>query len=156
MKLEIGKAAPSFTLPSQDGKEVSLADFKGKHVVLYFYPKDMTPGCTTEACDFRDRYESFGELNAVIIGVSPDPIDSHQKFMEKHDLPFMLLADESHEVAEAYDVWKLKNNFGKEYYGIERSTFIIDQEGILRKEYRKVKVEGHVEDALTYIRDNLA
>jgi thioredoxin-dependent peroxiredoxin len=156
MKLEIGKAAPSFTLPSQDGKEVSLADFKGKHVVLYFYPKDMTPGCTTEACDFRDHYEGFGELNAVIIGVSPDPIDSHQKFMEKHDLPFMLLADESHEVAEAYDVWKLKNNFGKEYFGIERSTFIIDQEGILRKEYRKVKVEGHVEDALTYIRDNLA
>ncbi|GIO27842.1 thioredoxin-dependent thiol peroxidase [Ornithinibacillus bavariensis] len=156
MHLEIGKTAPTFTLPSSDGKEVGLADFKGKHVVLYFYPKDMTPGCTTEACDFRDHHESFGELNAVIIGVSPDPIDSHQKFMDKHDLPFLLLADESHEVAEAYGVWKLKQNFGKEYYGIERSTFIIDKNGILQKEYRKVKVEGHVQEALEYIRENLS
>ncbi|HAM80380.1 thioredoxin-dependent thiol peroxidase [Ornithinibacillus bavariensis] len=156
MHLEIGKTAPTFTLPSSDGKEVGLADFKGKHVVLYFYPKDMTPGCTTEACDFRDHHVSFGELNAVIIGVSPDPIDSHQKFMDKHDLPFLLLADESHEVAEAYGVWKLKQNFGKEYYGIERSTFIIDKNGILQKEYRKVKVEGHVQEALDYIRENLS
>lgn len=156
MSTEIGKAAPTFTLPNHDGDKVSLEDFKGKHVVLYFYPKDMTPGCTTEACDFRDHYESFGELDAVIVGVSPDPADSHQKFMQKHDLPFILLADESHQVAEDYDVWKLKKNFGKEYYGIERSTFIIDKEGILRKEYRKVKVDGHVEDALNYIKENLA
>ncbi|MEN2768301.1 thioredoxin-dependent thiol peroxidase [Ornithinibacillus xuwenensis] len=156
MSLEIGKVAPTFTLPNQDGKEVNLADFKGKHVVLYFYPKDMTPGCTTEACDFRDKHESFGELDAVIVGISPDPIEDHQKFIDKHDLPFLLLADESHQVAEEYGVWKLKKNFGKEYYGIERSTFIIDKEGILRKEYRKVKVEGHVEDALTYIKENLS
>jgi thioredoxin-dependent peroxiredoxin len=156
MTLEIGKAAPSFTLLNQDGKEVSLEDFKGKHVVLYFYPKDMTPGCTTEACDFRDNHESFAELDAVIVGVSPDPADSHQKFIGKHDLPFLLLADEEHKVAEAYDVWKLKKNFGKEYMGIERSTFIIDKEGKLQKEYRKVKVDGHVEDALNFIKENLS
>ncbi|SER05452.1 peroxiredoxin Q/BCP [Virgibacillus subterraneus] len=154
MSVEIGKQAPDFSLPSQDGKEVSLSDFKGKHVVLYFYPKDMTPGCTTEACDFRDAQESFSELDAVIIGVSPDPVERHQKFIDKHDLPFLLLADEDHKVAEDYDVWKLKKNFGKEYYGIERSTFIIDKEGNLQQEYRKVKVEGHVEKALEFIREN--
>ncbi|WP_042142122.1 thioredoxin-dependent thiol peroxidase [Paucisalibacillus sp. EB02] len=156
MTLEIGKPAPSFTLPNQDGREVSLEDFKGRHVVLYFYPKDMTPGCTTEACDFRDNHESFGELDAVIVGVSPDPIEDHQKFINKHELPFLLLADESHEVAEAYGVWKLKKNFGKEYMGIERSTFIIDKEGNLQHVYRKVKVDGHVEDALNFIKENLA
>jgi len=156
MTLDIGKAAPTFTLPNQDGKDVSLEDLKGKHVVLFFYPKDMTPGCTTEACDFRDNHESFAELDAVIVGVSPDPVESHQKFINKHDLPFILLADEEHKVAEAYDVWKLKKNFGKEYMGIERSTFIIDQDGILQKEFRKVKVDGHVEDALNFIKDNLA
>ncbi|SDR09031.1 thioredoxin-dependent thiol peroxidase [Virgibacillus salinus] len=154
MSVEIGKQAADFSLPSQDGKEVSLSDFKGKHVVLYFYPKDMTPGCTTEACDFRDAQESFSELDAVIIGVSPDPVERHQKFIDKHDLPFLLLADEDHKVAEDYDVWKLKKNFGKEYYGIERSTFIIDKEGNLQQEYRKVKVEGHVEKALEFIREN--
>lgn len=154
MTVETGKMAPAFTLQNQDGTNVSLADFTGKHVVLYFYPKDMTPGCTTEACDFRDKNESFQDLNAVIIGVSPDPIDRHQKFIDKHDLPFLLLADENHEVAEDYGVWKLKKNFGKEYYGIERSTFIIDKDGILQKEYRRVSVKGHVEDALTFIRGN--
>ncbi|MBP1948099.1 thioredoxin-dependent thiol peroxidase [Virgibacillus litoralis] len=154
MSVEIGKQAPDFTLPNQDGKKVSLSDFKGKYVVLYFYPKDMTPGCTTEACDFRDAQESFSELDAVIIGVSPDPVEQHQKFIDKHDLPFLLLADEEHKVAEDYDVWKLKKNFGKESYGIERSTFIIDKEGNLQKEYRKVKVEGHVEKALEFIREN--
>ncbi|MFS0674650.1 thioredoxin-dependent thiol peroxidase [Ornithinibacillus sp. 179-J 7C1 HS] len=156
MTLELGKPAPSFTLPNQEGKEVSLEDLKGKHVVLYFYPKDMTPGCTTEACDFRDNHESFAELNAVIVGVSPDPVKSHQKFIDKHDLPFLLLADEEHKVADAYDVWKLKKNFGREYYGVERSTFIIDKEGNLQKEYRKVRVDGHVKDALNFIRENLA
>ncbi|WP_156291686.1 thioredoxin-dependent thiol peroxidase [Oceanobacillus salinisoli] len=155
MSVEVGKQVEDFTLPNQDGEKVSLSNFRGKHVVLYFYPKDMTPGCTTEACDFRDNHESFGELDAVIIGVSPDPADRHQKFIDKHDLPFLLLADEEHQVAEQFDVWKLKKNFGKEYYGIERSTFIIDKEGVLQKEYRKVKVEGHVEEALGFIRENL-
>ncbi|MYL59438.1 thioredoxin-dependent thiol peroxidase [Virgibacillus halodenitrificans] len=154
MAVEVGKQVKDFTLPDQQGNEVRLSDFKGKNVVLYFYPKDMTPGCTTEACDFRDAHESFRELDAVIIGVSPDPIERHQKFIDKHDLPFLLLADENHELAEEFDVWKLKKNFGKEYYGIERSTFILDKEGNLIKEYRKVRVKGHVEEALEYLRAN--
>ncbi|MDY0407566.1 thioredoxin-dependent thiol peroxidase [Virgibacillus soli] len=154
MSIEIGKQAPNFTLESQTGERVSLSDFKGKNVVLYFYPKDMTPGCTTQACDFRDSHESFHDVNAVIIGISPDPIARHQKFIDKYDLPFSLLADENHEVAEAYGVWKLKKMFGKEYYGIERSTFIIDKESKVQKEYRKVRVKGHVEEALTYIKEN--
>lgn len=156
MSVEVGKAAPDFTLKDQVGKEVSLSDFHGKHVVLYFYPKDMTPGCTTQACDFRDKQERFRELDAVIVGVSPDPVERHQKFIAKHELPFTLLADETHEVAEKYGVWKLKKNFGKEYYGIERSTFIIDKQGIVQKEYRKVRVNDHVEDALTFVRENLS
>ena len=155
MAVEVGKIVEDFTLPDQTGEKVSLSDFRGKHIVLYFYPKDMTPGCTTEACDFRDRHESFAELNTVIIGVSPDPAERHQKFIDKYGLPFLLLADEDHEVAEKFGVWKLKKNFGKEYYGIERSTFIIDKDGVLQKEFRKVRVKGHVEEALAYVRDNL-
>ncbi|SEQ48049.1 thioredoxin-dependent thiol peroxidase [Piscibacillus halophilus] len=156
MTVELGKQAPDFTLPASNGENVSLSDFKGKNVVLYFYPKDMTPGCTTEACDFRDNHQSFEELDAIILGVSPDPVDRHEKFIDKHDLPFLLLADEDHKVAEDYDVWKLKKNFGKEYYGIERSTFIIDKDGQLVKEWRKVRVKDHVEEALNYIKENLS
>src|SRR5690554_2521392 len=144
MAIEIGQEIPDFSLKGNGGKDVRLSDFRGKIVVLYFYPKDMTPGCTTEACDFRDNHESFGQLDAVILGVSPDPVDRHHKFIEKHDLPFVLLSDEDHQVAEEYDVWKLKKNFGKEYYGIERSTFIIDKEGNLEKAFEKVRVKGHV------------
>ncbi|OLO28234.1 thioredoxin-dependent thiol peroxidase [Alkalihalophilus pseudofirmus] len=155
MTVEIGQTAPQFELPANNGEMVSLNDFQGKNVVLYFYPKDMTPGCTTQACDFRDHHESFSDVDAVIIGVSPDPIERHTKFIDKHGLPFLLLADEKHEVAEAYDVWKLKKNFGKEYMGIERSTFVIDKEGKVVKEWRKVRVKGHVEEALSYIRENL-
>lgn len=154
MSIEVGSQAPDFTLKNQDDKEVSLSDFRGKHIVLYFYPKDMTPGCTTQACDFRDQYEKFSELDTVIIGISPDPIERHQKFIDKHDLPFQLLADEDHEVAELYGVWKLKKMFGKEFYGIERSTFIIDPDGILQKEYRKVRVKGHVEEVLADVKEN--
>jgi thioredoxin-dependent peroxiredoxin len=156
MAVEIGNKAPQFELLANNGGQVKLSDYEGKNVVLYFYPKDTTPGCTTEACDFRDQYEDFAELDAVILGVSPDPVDRHKKFIDKHGLPFLLLADENHKVAEAYDVWKLKKNFGKEYMGIERSTFIIDKDGNLAKEWRKVKVKGHVEEALQYIKDNLS
>ncbi|MEC1719716.1 thioredoxin-dependent thiol peroxidase [Schinkia azotoformans] len=157
MAVEIGTKAPDFELPASNGEMVKLSDFLGdRHVVLYFYPKDMTPGCTTEACDFRDKHESFAELNAVILGVSPDPMNRHDKFIEKYDLPFLLLADEENKVAEAYDVWKLKKNFGKEYMGIERSTFVIAKDGQLVKEWRKVKVKGHVDEALQFIKDNLA
>lgn len=153
MTVHIDEKAPDFHLTDQNGHIVSLADFVGKNVVLYFYPKDMTPGCTTEACDFRDHHEQFSKLNAVIIGVSPDPVERHVKFIEKHGLPFVLLADESHEAAELYDVWQLKKNFGKEYMGIERSTFLINKEGILVKEWRKVKVKDHVENALEFVRN---
>ncbi|RXT06979.1 thioredoxin-dependent thiol peroxidase [Ammoniphilus sp. CFH 90114] len=152
--MEVKQWAPDFTLPGSNGKDVTLSDFKGKNVVLYFYPKDMTPGCTTEACDFRDDYASFQALNTVVIGISPDPITQHQKFIAKHDLNFILLADESHEVAEKYGVWKLKKNYGKEYMGIERSTFLIDQEGRIAKVYPKVKVKGHVQEVLAFIKEN--
>lgn len=156
MSVEIGTKAPDFELSASNGENVKLSDFHGKNVVLYFYPKDMTPGCTTEACDFRDKHEGFAELDAVIVGVSPDPLNRHEKFIEKYDLPFLLLADEEHKAAESYDVWKLKKNYGREYMGIERSTFIIDKEGNLVKEWRKVKVKGHVEEALQYIKENLS
>lgn len=156
MSLQVGQLAPDFTLPASNGEMVSLSDFRGQHVVLYFYPKDMTPGCTTEACDFRDHYEKFAESNTVILGVSTDSVERHQKFIEKYHLPFLLLSDEEHKVAEMYGVWKLKKNFGKEYMGIERSTFVIDRDGRLVKEWRGVKVKGHVEEALEYILKNLA
>ncbi|CAI7724801.1 MULTISPECIES: thioredoxin-dependent thiol peroxidase [Bacillus] len=148
MTIEVGQQVPDIELLGDNGEKVKLSDFKGKHIVLYFYPKDMTPGCTTEACDFRDRHQSFAELDAVIIGVSPDGQDKHQKFKEKHDLPFLLLVDDEQKLSEAFDVWKLKKNFGKEYMGIERSTFLINKEGKLVKEWRKVKVKDHVEEAL--------
>lgn len=154
MAIETGMAAPDFVLPANNGETVKLSDYRGKNVILYFYPKDMTPGCTTEACDFRDQHEKFQELNAVILGVSPDPVDRHVKFVEKYGLPFLLLADTEHEAAEAYGVWQLKKNFGKEYMGIERTTFVIDKEGKIVKEWRKVKVKGHVEEALEFIRDH--
>ena len=155
MTVELGKQAPDFELLANNGETVKLSSLRGSNVVLYFYPKDMTPGCTTEACDFRDQSALFKELNAVILGISPDPVERHQKFVEKYGLPFLLLADTEHRVAEEFDVWKLKKNFGKEYMGIERSTFIIDKNGSLVKEWRKVQVKGHVENALAYIKENL-
>lgn len=145
--------APSFALVNAEGKTIQLSDFKGKKIVLYFYPKDMTPGCTTEACDFRDKHKNFSDLNAVIFGVSPDSEKSHTKFIEKHGLPFELLVDSDHVVAEAYGVWVLKKMYGKEYMGIERSTFLIDEEGIVVKEWRKVKVKNHIEEVLSSIRE---
>lgn len=151
---EAGMLAPDFTLTANNGETVTLSDFRGKDVIVYFYPKDMTPGCTTEACDFRDHYEDFQQLDVVILGISPDQVDRHVKFVEKHGLPFLLLADPDHKTAEAYGVWKLKKNYGREYMGIERSTFIVDKEGKIAKEWRKVRVKGHVEEALQYIRDN--
>ncbi|MFB3165031.1 thioredoxin-dependent thiol peroxidase [Neobacillus sp. 179-J 1A1 HS] len=156
MTVDVGKQAPDFELLASNGEKVKLSDFKGKNVVLYFYPKDMTPGCTTQACDFRDYHGDFSQLDCVIIGVSPDPIEKHEKFIDKYNLPFLLLFDENTRVSELYEVWKLKKNFGKEYMGIERSTFVIDKEGKIVKEWRKVKVKGHVEEALQYVKENLA
>lgn len=149
-----GMHAPNFTLKNERGNDVSLRDFAGeKYVLLYFYPKDATPSCTTEACDFRDAHESFRDLNAVILGVSPDGEKAHTKFIEKHGLPFSLLIDEDHEVSKAYGVWLLKKMYGKEFMGIERSTFLIDPTGTVIKEWRKVKVKGHVEETLETLRE---
>lgn len=148
-KVAVGQPVPDFALPASNGKDVSLRDFRGKKVVLYFYPKDMTPGCTTESCDFRDFNGQFAEHNAEVIGISPDDVASHEKFIAKHQLPFLLLADTEQAVCKLFDVWKEKNMFGKTFMGVERSTFLIDEEGKLAKEWRKVKVDGHVQEVLT-------
>lgn len=150
-ELLVNQKAPDFTLLNEKGEPVSLSDFKGKKVILYFYPKDMTPGCTTEACEFRNHYESFSDLNAVILGVSGDSVSRHKQFIEKYNLPFSLLVDEDHEVCQKYGVWVMKKNFGKEYMGIERSTFLIDEEGTVIKEWRKVRVKNHIEDVLNVL-----
>jgi peroxiredoxin Q/BCP len=152
--VEVGQAVLDFTLPASNGKEVSLSDYKGKKVVIYFYPKDMTPGCTTESCEFRDFHGDYKKLNTEVIGISPDDLKSHDQFIKKHDLPFLLLADEEQKVCELFDVWKLKKNFGKEYMGVERSTFLIDEEGKLAKEWRSVKVDGHVKEVLESVKSN--
>ncbi|MGX4587678.1 thioredoxin-dependent thiol peroxidase [Paenibacillus chitinolyticus] len=154
MSINTGQQAPDFELPANNGQQVKLSDFKGKKVVLYFYPKDMTPACTTQACDFRDKHPEFESLNAVILGVSTDSLKRHEKFIDKYSLPFLLLADEDHAVSETYGVWKEKSMYGKTFMGIERSTFLIDEEGILVKEWRKVKVKGHIEEALTYLKEH--
>lgn len=148
----LNQQAPNFTLENEKGQQVSLSDYKGKNVVLYFYPKDMTPGCTTEACDFRDAYEDFSSLNAVILGVSMDDANKHTKFIEKYGLPFSLLVDADHAVAEKYGVWVLKKMYGREYMGIERSTFLINEEGIVVAEWRKVKVKNHIEAVLSQLK----
>jgi peroxiredoxin Q/BCP len=140
-----GGPAPDFTLPSDQGGVVTLAGLRGKKVVLYFYPKDDTPGCTIQACDFRDAAPSFEGVDAVVLGVSADSIASHRKFREKFDLNFPLLADEGHEVAEAYGVWKEKSMYGRKFMGIERSTFLIDEDGNVERVWRKVSPKGHTE-----------
>ncbi len=143
-----GNKAPDFKLKTTSGETVTLEDFKGRPVVLYFYPKDMTPGCTQEACDFRDSISRLKKKKAVILGVSPDSVEMHQKFTKKYDLNFSLLADEGAKVAQAYGVWKEKNMYGRKYMGIVRTTFLIDAEGKIKKIYPKVKVDGHVEEVL--------
>ncbi|WP_155593470.1 thioredoxin-dependent thiol peroxidase [Lysinibacillus cavernae] len=156
MTLLEGQNAPDFSLINEKGEMVHLTDFKGRNVILYFYPKDMTPGCTTEACDFRDKFEDFSHLNAVVLGVSPDDVNKHTKFIDKHGLPFSLLVDEDHAVAEAYNVWVLKKMYGREFMGIERSTFLIDTEGRLIKAWRKVRVKNHIEDVYAYLAEQEA
>lgn len=144
-----GMQAPGFSLKNEVGEIISLKDFAGnKYVVLYFYPKDMTPGCTTQACDFRDAEANFSELNAVILGVSGDSEDQHTQFIEKHGLPFSLLVDEDHQVSEDYGVWVEKNMYGKKIMGIERSTYLIDPTGTIAKAWHKVKVPNHIQDVL--------
>jgi thioredoxin-dependent peroxiredoxin len=143
--VEEGMQAPDFTLPSDEGVDVTLSELRGKKVVLYFYPKDDTPGCTIQACDFRDAAPSFEGVDAAVLGVSADSVESHERFRAKYDLNFPLLADEEHEVAEAYGVWKEKSMYGRKFMGIERSTFLIDEDGKVERIWRRVKPKGHAE-----------
>ena len=144
-QLKPGDKAPDFSMPADGGGNVKLSDFKGRKLVLYFYPKDDTPGCTTESCDFRDNIKSFEKLNAQIIGISKDSVKSHDKFKAKYDLNFPLASDENSDVCERYGVWKEKSMYGKKYMGIERSTFLIDENGKIAQAWYGVKVPGHVE-----------
>jgi peroxiredoxin Q/BCP len=146
-----GTLAPDFTLPSDGGSEVTLSDYRGKKVVLYFYPKDNTSGCTTEACNFRDDYSDIIAAGAVVLGVSPDTVKSHDKFKLKLELPFALLSDPDHRVAEMYGAWGEKKMYGKTYMGILRSTFVIDQEGRIIKVFPKVKVNDHSQEVLAVL-----
>jgi peroxiredoxin Q/BCP len=141
--IETGQAAPEFSATADDGSTVTLKSLRGRPVVLYFYPKDDTPGCTTEACELRDAFPRFASGNAVILGVSPDDVKSHVKFKKKFELPFTLLADTDHAVAESYGVWKEKSMYGKKYWGNERTTFVIDAKGRIAKVFEKVKPAGH-------------
>ena len=147
-QLKIGQKAPAFALPNQDGKIMRLSDFKGKKVVLYFYPKDDTPGCTKESCAFRDGLEEIHASGAVVLGISADSVDSHKKFVKKFNLNFPLLSDEKKTVVQAYGVWKEKSLYGRKFMGIERTTFIIDEQGKLDDIFSKVKVDGHLEEVL--------
>ena len=146
--VQIGEPAPYFEATLDSGEKVSLDQFRGKKMVLYFYPKDNTPGCTREACDFRDQLQDIEAKGAVVLGVSPDSVKSHQRFKEKFDLTFPLVSDETKEVAGAYGVWKEKRNYGRTYMGIERSTFVIDEEGVIAQIFAKVKVAGHADKVL--------
>ncbi len=147
--LKPGDKAPEFVLPTAEGGPVSLKDLRGKKVVLYFYPKDDTPGCTREACAFRDDFAAFRRKGAVVVGVSADSEASHKRFAEKYHLPFTLASDVDKDVLKRYGVWKKKNMYGREYYGIERTTFVIDEEGTITKIFPKVKVDGHAEEVLS-------
>lgn len=151
--IEVGKKAPAFNLIDQSGKNIKLSDLKGKKVVLYFYPKDNTSGCTKEACYFRDEISMFNKLDAVVLGVSADSVESHKKFADKYELPFSLLSDPEKEMLETYGVWKEKSMYGRKYMGIERTTVIIDENGKVKKVFPKVKVEGHVEEVAAALKE---
>jgi len=151
-ELEEGMKAPSFNLPASNGKIVSLADFENKkRVILYFYPKDDTPGCTVEACGLRDSIKKIEAQDAVVLGVSPDGVDSHNKFIEKFNLPFVLLSDEDKKTCKDYGVWVKKSMYGKEYMGVSRTTFVIGKNGKVEKIYEKVKPEGHEKEVLEFL-----
>ncbi|MGL4655841.1 MAG: thioredoxin-dependent thiol peroxidase [Sarcina sp.] len=149
--LEVGVKAPNFNLEDKDGNMISLDQFKGKKVVLYFYPKDSTPGCTKQACGFRDSFEDFKGKDVVVIGVSKDSVKSHQRFAEKNELPFILLSDPELEAIQGYDVWKLKKMAGREYMGVVRTTYIIDENGMIEKVYEKVKTDKNAAEILEYL-----
>ena len=145
MTLRAGDLAPAFDLPSDDGRRVRLSDLKGRRFVLFFYPKDDTPGCTREACEFRDELYRFEEQGVEVLGVSPDPVASHRKFKARHNLNFLLLADEDHAVADRFGVWIEKQMFGRTFWGVDRSTFLIDEAGAIARVWRRVRPKGHAE-----------
>jgi thioredoxin-dependent peroxiredoxin len=151
--IEVGKTAPAISLLDAEGNKRTLKEFLGTKVIVYFYPKDNTSGCTLESCDFRDAFPKFNNFNSVIIGISPDSVDSHKKFADKHELPFILLSDEEKTVLNKYGVWKEKNMYGRKYMGVERTSVLIDEKGIIKKIYPKVKVKGHVELVTKDIRE---
>jgi peroxiredoxin Q/BCP len=151
-ELQIGDKAPSFSLPGAGGETVSLKDFRGEKTVVYFYPKDDTSGCTKEACDFRDNMKALKKLGVNIVGISKDNVKSHDKFREKYDLAFPLGADEDTKICAQYGVWVQKSMYGRKYMGIERATFLIDEKGVIRAVWRKVKVPGHVEDIIKTVK----
>lgn len=151
--VKVGERAPDFALPDASGKNVSLKSLKGQKVVLYFYPKDDTPGCTKESCDLRDASMAITKLGGIVVGISMDGAESHQKFIAKYRLPFSLLSDEDAAVSKAYGAYKLKNMYGKKYWGIERSTFVIDRSGVVQAIFRKVKVDGHTDEVLAALKD---
>jgi len=152
MTVTVGKPAPDFTLPTDGGGKLSLKSLRGQNVVIYFYPKDDTSGCTAEACGFRDQLPKFGKVNATVIGISRDSVASHDKFKKKYDLPFTLASDEKGTVTERYGVWVEKSLYGRKYMGIERATFLIDDKGVVRQAWRKVKVPGHVDEVLKAVK----
>lgn len=149
--LKPGAKAPEFSAETDGAEKIRLKDLRGKKVVLYFYPKDNTPGCTKEACDFRDSHGKFQEKGTVVLGVSPDSVKSHNNFKRKFELPFRLVSDPGHQIAQAYGVWVEKSMYGRKYMGIERATFVIDEKGNIAEIYRKVKVPGHIDDVLAKV-----
>ncbi len=152
---KVGNKAPAFSAAASDGSTVKLSDFKGKTVVLYFYPKDNTSGCTKEACGFRDAHRKLTDSNVVVLGVSPDSVTSHEKFIGKYDLPFLLLADEEHRICEAYGVWQQKSMYGRKYMGVARTTFIIDPDGKIAHVFERVKPVGHEQEVSAWIKEKL-
>ena len=152
-QVKVGKKVPDFKLPATGEQDIALSDFKGKRVVVYFYPKDSTPGCTTEGQDFRDSINTFRRLNTMVLGISRDSVKSHENFKSQQQFPFELLSDADEKACKLFDVIREKNLYGKQVMGIERSTFLIDEQGVLRREWRKLKVPGHVDEVLETIRE---
>jgi thioredoxin-dependent peroxiredoxin len=152
MSVDVGDPAPNFTAPTDGGGKIALSKLKGQNVILYFYPKDDTSGCTAQACGFRDSLPRFGKVDGIVVGVSRDSVASHDKFKAKYDLPFTLVSDEDGEICKAYGTWVQKSMYGRKYMGIERSTFLIDKAGKIRGAWRKVKVPGHVEEVLKAVK----
>lgn len=152
-KVELGKKVPKFKLPASDGSIFTLEQWKGKKVVLFFYPKDLTPACTQEACDFRDIFQEFAAYNTEVAGISNDPIKQHDKFITKQNLPYLLLSDEDHKVSEIFDIWQMKKLYGREYMGLVRSTFLIDEKGKLIREWRNIRVKNHAAEVLEAVKE---